>query len=1577
VEELEIQEALVIPERQLRAVQTTVGPPVGGAVPCEVWSLVDGEGREESWRLHATARVRAIDARKIEPWVSLADIRSRCAEEIPPEALYGMLVARGVQHGGAFQGVTRLWRGDGEALAEIRLPDGLELDAYRTHPALLDAALQPLGATMSADERTASFLPVAVGRIEWRRRVGRHAWSHVRLASGVGPGGALTADVRVLDEDGLVQVSLEGVRLVPVTPTTLARLTGARERELLYAVDWRPSPLSAGSGDPGVELESPATLAELGSGQLDGVRASHGLDAYDEMTPELDAVATAYVVHALGALGWAPTTGEEATAAGLTARLGILGQYVPLVERFLEILAEDGAVERIAAGWRVRRWPLPVDPSPSMARLRERHPDAWAQLTITERCGARLADVLTGRADPLDLLFPGGSTETAEALYTSSPPARACGALVAAAVAGACARIPDGRTLRVLEVGGGTGGTTAAVLPVLPGDRTEYLFTDVSPTFTSRAAERFQAWSFLRTRPLDLERDPIEQRLGAGVFDIVIAANVVHATRDIRRTLERCRRVLAPGGLLVLVEVTAPQRWIDITFGLTDGWWHFTDRDLRPRYPLLSSSRWRDLLEEMGFDEVATIPEAPDTTGTFAANTLIVARAPRVVSDDAPSWLVLADQAGVGDTLAALLVARGERVVVVHAGLECGPTATRSWTVRPGVREDLDRLLAEGVAAGSGWRGIVHCWAIDAAPGDCGADLGTTQREMCGSLLHVTQALSMARSTVAPRLWVVTRGAQPVGAVAVAVEQSTVLGLGRTIAREHPELRCTLVDLDPADEGVRSECLRDEILADADEDEIVYRAGIRHIARLMTSAITGPTPRSPRPAAEVFAGRPGVLDSLTLRPLQRRVPGPGEVEIEIRAVGLNFKDVLNVLGLYPGDPGPLGSECAGILTAVGPGVEGLEPGQAVVAVAPGSFATHVTAGAGLVARKPSTWSFDEAASIPIAFVTAWYALRSVAELKPGERVLIHAAAGGVGLAAVQVAHAVGAQVFATAGSPEKRAYLTSIGVKDVFDSRSPSFGPELRAHTGGLGVDVVLNSLSGDMIRESLLALAPSGRFVEIGKRGIWTPEDVARLRPLATYHVIDWGDVARAEPERIRAVFTAVLDACQRTELRPLPRRVFPIGEVSAAFRHMSLARHIGKVVVTVDGEGHDVPTPAIRPDGCYVVTGGLSGLGLTVATWLARRGAKALVLMGRRAPSADAAATIETLRDEGAEVRVAQADVASARDVERALLEARATLGPVRGVVHAAGELDDGVLLEQDWTRFARVMAAKVAGAWHLHALTRDDDLDLFVLFSSVASLLGSPGQGNHAAANAYLDALAHHRRALGLSGLSINWGAWSEVGAAARADRERRIQLQGIDSMTPAEGLAALESALASGRPQVSAVAVDWPRFLARYDGRRRPSLLADHVGAPSAPMRDAPEPGLRQLLAEAPAARRRPLLVSHVAARVARVLALEGRSLDTRRPLNEMGLDSLMAVELRNVLKADIGLDGALPATLVFDHPTVEAIVDFLIRAVLELESPAGSSAPAEPDPIDAVNRIEQLSDEDVDRLFAERVGKQGS
>jgi acyl transferase domain-containing protein/NADPH:quinone reductase-like Zn-dependent oxidoreductase len=1568
VSDLIIQQALILPEGAIRPVQIVVGPAVDGVADCEIWSLAGEEDRPDAWRLHVTAKVRSLAPGSRPAALSLADIRARCTEAVPPDAVYSKLQAVGIEHRGAFRGLTALWRTDGEAVARVQLPEGVDSDPYGVHPALLDACVQAITAALLEVE--ASYLPVAVERVEQYAQPGRQCWSHVHVRPGRVPGGALVVDVTVVDEAGVPLLALDGVRLVPADREALRHLGGGRVRDILYTVKWDPAPLPAGEAAADLLL-GPGAIAAAASPEAIRAHARHGLTAYDALVPALEALATDYIYAALARLGWSPKIGDRVTVDALADRLGIVPRYRRLLGRLLEILGETGVLRPETDAWTVLTSVPASTPDIRLETLRRRHPEASAELTLTERCGGALAEVLTGRADPLGLLFPGGSTDTAEALYTASPAARACGDVVAAVVTAASSGLGPERRLRVLEVGAGTGGTTAAVLPVLPADRTDYLFTDVSPAFTSRAAGRFRDHAFLRTRPLDLERDPLEQGLEARSFDLVIAANVVHATRDVRRTLTHCLRLLAPGGVLVLLEVTAKQRWVDVTFGLTDGWWHFTDHDLRRDYPVLTPAGWRGALAAVGVEETATVPATSPAVGTFAANTVILAAAPR--SMPGLPWLVLADDAGVGAALATALERRREPVVLASPDIACARLEARRWSFRPHAREDVARVVAEGAGRDGQWRGVVHCSALDAPAGERGAAL-EAQRATCGSLLFLTQALAGGNAAAVPRLVVVTRGAQAAGTGSMAVAQAPVVGLARTIALEHPELRVRSIDMDPADGPAAADVVCQELLGGDAESEVAYRGGIRHAPRLVRLAAE-PRDDSVSHASRVVNGSPGTLDTLELRRIARRPPGPGEVEIEVRAIGLNFRDVLNALGMYPGDPGPLGSECAGVVSAVGPGGHGLVAGMSVIAVAAGSFATHVTTRADLVVPKPRDWTFEEAAAVPIAFVTAWYCLRLVAKLRPGERVLIHAAAGGVGLAAVQVARALGAEVFATAGTAVKRAHVEALGARAVLDSRTATFAEGILARTGGRGVDVVLNSLSGDTIAESFRALAPRGRFVEIGKRGVWTVDDVARLRPDAAYDVVDLGEVAAASPEAVRGVLTHVLDALSTGELAPLPRRAFALHRVGDAFRHMAQARHIGKVIVTVPARRGEGGSPAVRPDATYLLTGGLGGLGLEVARWLAERGARALALVGRRAPSPAAEAVIQRLREEDVKITVIQADVSQPLEVERLLGEVRQTMPPLAGVFHAAGALDDGLLLQQDWPRFASVMGAKVQGAWALHAMTRDDALDTFVLFSSVASVLGSPGQGNHSAANAYLDALAHARQASGLPALSVNWGAWGEVGAVASAERERRVQLQGLGAMTPAEGLAALEAALELGRPQVAAAVIDWDRLRSRraYGGSR--SLLTDLLAA-EAMATPAAGPALRQRLAEAPATRRAPLLAAHVAARVARVLGIEGSgSLDPHRPLNEMGLDSLMAVELRNLLRADLELAAPLTATLVFDYPTVEAIAEHLVRDVLALApAPIESAAvaPADTPPADTIDRIEQLSDEEVDRLFAERL-----
>jgi NADPH:quinone reductase-like Zn-dependent oxidoreductase/acyl carrier protein len=619
---------------------------------------------------------------------------------------------------------------------------------------------------------------------------------------------------------------------------------------------------------------------------------------------------------------------------------------------------------------------------------------------------------------------------------------------------------------------------------------------------------------------------------------------------------------------------------------------------------------------------------------------------------------------------------------------------------------------------------------------------------------------------------------------------------------------------------------------------------------------------------------------------------------------------------------------------------------------------------------------EEGAAFPIAFLTADFCLNHLAKLREGERVLIHAAAGGVGMAAVRLAQRVGAQVFATAGSAWKRELLRSMGVAHVFDSRTPDFAGEVHRATNGRGVEVVLNSLSGDLIDASFRVLARGGRFIEIGKRGIRTHAEVAALGRDYTYEIVDWGETAEKDPGLIGGMLERLLEDLRSGAIAPLPRHTFALDDVGRAFRFMAQARHAGKVVVR-----HSASAVApIRRDGTYIVTGGLSGIGPVVARWLAERGAGRLVLIGRRGMTDEAAPVVAEIRESGVDVSVEAVDAADGDAMRAMLARVRAHGSPIRGIVHGAGVLDDAALLQQTPETIARVMAPKVRGGYLLDALTRGDPLDLFVLFSSAASVLGSPGQANHSAANAFLDALATLRRSRGLPGTSINWGAWSDVGAAADRGAIERLQVQGLSPVSPRQGIQALERVLNGGEAQVAVLPANWRRYLERSGAALHERLLANVVASkPQASVSTtaaAPRADLRAELDAATPARRPAIVSAFVRERALRALGLDAsRSIDPRTPLGDLGLDSLLAVELRNMLGKAVGR--TLPATLLFDYPTIETLTTYFLNDVFAVDSAVQDGATATSAPAPArgvVEAIEELSDEEVDRQLAARAAK---
>jgi len=533
------------------------------------------------------------------------------------------------------------------------------------------------------------------------------------------------------------------------------------------------------------------------------------------------------------------------------------------------------------------------------------------------------------------------------------------------------------------------------------------------------------------------------------------------------------------------------------------------------------------------------------------------------------------------------------------------------------------------------------------------------------------------------------------------------------------------------------------------------------------------------------------------------------------------------------------------------------------------------------------------------------------------------------------------------------------------------------ARTQGRGVDVVLNSLAGEMLEASFRAIAKGGRFVEIGKRGIRTQAQVDALGRGLRYFVVDWGEAGERDPALIGDLFARLVGEWRAGSLAPLPRHEFALEDAGRAFRFMAQARHAGRIVLRHGPAG----MPAIRRDGTYLVTGGLSGLGLEAARWLAGRGAGRLVLVGRRGITTEAGPAIEAIRAGGTAVEALSLDVADEAGLRALLARLRQEGPPLRGVIHSAGALADAALLQQDDARFAPVFAAKVRGSRLLDSLTCGDPLDFLVLFSSVASVLGSAGQANHCAANAFLDALAHERRSRGLPALSINWGPWADVGAASDRGVAGRLAAQGLVALSPAQGIAALERLLSGDAVQATVLSANWSRFIAQRAGGD--AFLAE-VGAASAgaSAASAPSPptaggeALLERLASAPAGRQRALLAGFLRERACRALGLDvSRAIDPRRPLGELGLDSLLAVELRNTLGKAIGR--TLPATLLFDCPNLETLTEYLCAELLGPGSPPAARAPTDesaPKADALVDSIEDLTDEEVDRLLARRTAK---
>lgn len=1447
---------------------------------------------ELHWSLHCRCKMQVANAAS----ARCSLVPAEGGTVIQRSSLYALAHASGLHYGPAFRLVQQVVVHEGGLISVELMPPQRET-SFTLDPMRLDSVAHgffPLFPELRAVERGVTYIPVRMEEVSLIRPhvPPQRALIQVKSQSDR----SITGDCYVFDKDDQVVAVLRGVRCQSIPMRRTGEVDTVAFVELPCFVD------GTILGETGVGVDVDQIVAHARSLTL--LAESPRSVSESEMLIDGWAFAAAYEI------------ASSLTSDGsIDVEALIEGDRLPEVLRpwLLNILASLGAANLAARG--SQSWTLLHDPSlPNAASvvgaLAHEQPHRAGEVLMAAAVG-KVAQQLAGDATHAarEVSIP---KAVLDFYHTTSVSLREASEVLHKLLTEDSRLWPDNRTLRVLQI-----GFAPLAKRLLASER------DIRLTVFEPDRRRFTGAELAlgKNRAVTLVDAGRAHELGE--YDLILGVGGLHRLPG-EAGIAEVRRMLSPGGLLVAVEPRA-SLFKDLVFGLDSAWFAEGLSD-RPVSPLRAPGAWVARLEEAGFggpraltvgcgSELACLIVAsaqdPEEPGS-EPETDVAAPAP----DHETMALIVgaADSCELRDRLAASLSAVDWRASSIHGAGE--------W---PAFQPDV----------------VIHVPAFDHHSADPVGAL--TQR--CLEIRACAERLSDERT----QLWLVFSGALAAGASQVRPVETGAWGFARTLANEFPHLDVRKVDLAPAlPKHVAADLLRRIVTSGTRETELhVDDRSVRAVRVTgLKQALQG-SPSARRTAVQLER-RPESGQRLSWRPTERKRPGTGEVEVEVEATGLNFRDVMWSMSLLPEDmledgfSGPsLGLECTGTISRVGAEVGNLQVGDRVMAFAASSFASHVTIGGDQAIKLPENLTCEAAATIPVAFFTAYYGLITQAKLKRREWVLVHGGAGAVGLAAIQIARARGAKVIATAGSPAKRHLLRALGVPHVFDSRSTDFVDHVREVTGD-GVDVVLNSLAGEAMERSLSCLRPFGRFVELGKRDYVADTHIG-LRPFRrnlTYFGVDVDQVIGSRKVLGDRVFAKIIAQFEKGTYVPLPYSVFDDGDVSAAFHLMQQSSHIGKILVRPPSFA--VHTHAGKPfkvntEGTHVITGAFGGFGMETAKWLVEKGARHLVMIGRRgAATEDERAVVSDFAARGVKVLADPCDVTDGHALERLFETMHATMPRVVGVIHAAMVLDDGILANLDAERFHRVLAPKVAGAENLDRLVRGERLDYFVLFSSVTTLIGNPGQANYVAANAYMEGLARRRRQAGLPALAIGWGPITDVGVVAQDERlQAGLQrLTGVTGMTAREALALMEQALAQSP--------DAPHAAVMTISPTESSFTADRLAVLRSPTYEGyvnnrgPEGGdadtidLRAIAARegVDAARRKAADV--IAVQVAHVLQLREEEVSQVRPLSEIGLDSLMALELVMNLEERFGI--RMPLTGASGGVTIAAIADQIVAHV---------------------------------------------
>jgi acyl transferase domain-containing protein/NADPH:quinone reductase-like Zn-dependent oxidoreductase/acyl carrier protein len=1468
----------------------------------------------------------------------------------------------GLEYGPAFQAISHGWSDSANAVGIIAIPAalGADLDRYYLHPVFLDCAFQLIFQILKDDiqgRKDIAFIPTKMGRIHLRAD---KSVPHLLKATLLHRSPhSLNAEFTLYDADGLAIAAISDTRFRAVR---LHRLHAQHLHYLDYHLTAAPLPAAA---------TGPASLESLYASLQDAVTQTHDKELIarytEEVEPLLDSLCGQFILEAFRTIadetGFIPESyiDENSEARPKASALA----------RIIPIAVENQTLEVVEGrGWQLNQNDPQQDVSATAIwnTLVQEYPDYFYPIHLAGRIGMHIGKLLRGDAQAEDLgITPGLYASIINHIFEQTSKKTLSEAL-AKQCRDVIRSLPAGERLSILEIGAHKPEFAALLCSQLDFKQSDYRYAspyDNALNAAESLRERFSLLQIVRipisgTNTADSFNGP---RLAPANFAIV---NLSMANaQEAHHLLNQLAAMLRPGSAVMLIG-QQPARWIDMVLGVAREWWLEPEASERASHPLLSpqlsANIAADKLHALNFKDTQILEFMP---GSYSGTYVITSRIGSVTTTpagDAKNWLLLSEHSEPEITLA--------RYIARH--LE---NNGHSVSLQKPADTSLHDVLLNAKADSGQYDHIVHLSGF----GNNDAEIQTERCKIAAEVIQACEA-SFTNAT----LWLLTKNVGSLFPCDQAhadlladdlANDAALWGFGRTLMNEASNYRVQLLDVNG---DIHNEALRDALMAELmrgnDEQEIVLNPdGKRFAPRLRSQeslhselqAINGQT-------LQLAFRLPGQLRNLQWEAKSWAALADDGIEVEVKATGLNFRDVMYTLGLLSDEAvengfvgATLGLEFAGIVTRIGKHVAAFRPGDKVVGLGSASFSNRVLTKANVIAHIPEKISFAAAATIPSVFFTAYYALHYQARLQPGEQVLIHGAAGGIGLAAIQIAQWLGAEIYATAGSDEKRDFLRLLGVEHIHDSRSLNFAEEILAKTGNRGVDAVLNSLAGEAINRNFQVLKPFGRFLELGKRDFYENTYIG-LRPFRnniSYFGIDVDQLMQERPELTQQLFGDMMQLFHKGILHPLPYTAFDANQVVDAFRHMQQAKHIGKIVVNYNNGIYakllsapsQKPSLSLSGNASYLVTGGLGGFGLRTAQWLTEKGARHLILISRSGPtSEEAKLALDKFAEQGVTVHAVACDVTD-RTALRSLLEHCAVAMPsLKGIFHAATVIDDGLARNLNLEQLRRVLDPKIRGALNLHELTLDKPLDLFVLYSSVTTLFGNPGQGNYVASNMWLEALAARRRQQGLAATCVRWGAIDDVGFLERNKKIKEVlqSRMGGSALASATALDVLELMILSNSPTVGVMEFDWRALSNFLPTAHSPKFHELAVYGNDADNGDEDHRlNMARLINELSDEALHSTFIDMLKEELSHILLVPKEKIDANQSMYDMGLDSLMGVEL--ITAIETRFDVQIPVMALNESPTLDKLA---AKIIMQLRG----DNPTQSDITDTLANISDLS-----------------